>query len=108
MAIVAKVGWSQAKDLCSKMGGHLAYIETADEMRFLQALVGRTAWVGATDQHKDGDWRWLSGAPVDSVLWAPGKPAKDNASNCAALNLSGLVHYWNTDCNFGIFICEWE
>ncbi|MCY3017889.1 MAG: protein kinase [Planctomycetota bacterium] len=74
------VGWAEARDLCVKLGGHLATLTTADEERFVLALpapgveswlgcekaAGKPAWVtrealghraGFLQKWGGGDWR---------------------------------------------------
>lgn len=65
----APLAWGAAQDACVALGGHLAYIGSADE----SVLVGTIApgdaaaveaglqdvWVGGTDAPTEGNWHWL-------------------------------------------------
>jgi len=109
LAIVGVVKWEEARDICKRMGGHLVYIETPGEMFFVNKL-GKTLklWVGATDEHKEGDWRWLNGKPVDKSLWGEGEPNGGKRENCSFYNGGKLnnLEYHVKFCHG--FICEWE
>jgi len=108
LAVLAPVTWSEARQACEDMGGHLAFIETKEELKFLQTLIRRVGcWVGCTDKHKEGDWRWLNRAPVDRSLWD--RPEPDNAwggQDFCFLGGKGLSD--DKDHKGAGFICEWE
>lgn len=113
LAVLAPVSWKQAGKICKKMGGHLVYIETDKEMEFVRKLTANTAvYVGATDEHKEGDWRWLNGRKVRKSFWAPRRPAKSTRLNEAALYSEGMTNpgSWNPKGrNFSRgFVCEWD
>ena len=64
LAIASGANWKEADAMCKKMGGHLACIETAEELLFLaKVFPDIRLWVGATDAHKEGDWRWVNRKP---------------------------------------------
>ena len=114
LVIGSNANWKEADALCKKMGGHLVYIETAEEMLFLaKTFPGLRLWVGASDAHKEGDWRWGNGKSVVRDLWFKGEPNNSygiqhyarlttnndkGGLNDAPLNNGGAVG----------FICEWE
>ena len=108
LVILAPVTWAEARKACEDMGGHLAFIETKEEMKFLQTLIRRVGcWVGCTDEHRERDWRWLNRARVDRSLWAHGQP--DNAGgrqDFCILNEYGLDDIQERKGSG--FICEWE
>ena len=112
-AFEADLSWHEKKKRCEEMGGHLAVIETAEEQKFIARLAkGRYLSLGATDEHKEGDWRWVNGAPWKYTCWMAGQPN----------NYSGEEHYLATydegewvdvaaeGSDFWMptgFICEW-
>jgi hypothetical protein len=108
LAVVAPVTWSEGRQVCKDMGGHLAYLETKEEMKFLQTLTrGIGCWVGCTDKHKEGNWRWLNGAPVDRSLWD--RPEPDNAWGGQDVGFLGGKGLGDTHDHKRVgFICEWE
>ena len=114
LAIASNANWKEAVVLCKKMGGHLAYIETAEELLVIaKAFPGLNLWVGATDAHNEGDWRWGNGKPVARSLWHKGDPNNYNRQEHYAVlwsepgeRLLGDIAL-NHSSVVG-FICEWE
>jgi len=109
LAVVSPVKWEEAKNICKKMGGHLVYIETTEEMFFIEKLYGRFKMlIGATDEHKEGDWRWLNGIKVDKKFWDNEEPNGGSSSNCAFHHdgtFNDVSKSWKDSHGF---ICEWE
>ena len=61
-----ELGWHQAKKYCEMLKGHLAVVDNHDEEEFLLKLCGgKNAWVGATDEKKTNDWKWIDGKGLD-------------------------------------------
>ncbi|MBL7219940.1 MAG: hypothetical protein ISS69_07495 [Phycisphaerae bacterium] len=114
LAINSNANWKEADALCKKMGGHLAYIETAEELAFIaKAFRGVGLWVGATVAHKKRDWRWGNGKPIAKNFWMKGEPNnKGGDENYAALSAKvGQRLLIDAPLNYSSvvgFICEWE
>jgi len=103
--------WHEAVLSCELSGGHLVYVNSAEEDEFLVDLCnGRGSWLGATDEQEQGKWHWADGSPLEFHNWTPGEPN----------NARGVEHFarierngrWN-DIEAGPyksigFICEWE
>jgi uncharacterized protein (UPF0333 family) len=112
LAIDSKVHHKTANAMCKKMGGHLVYIETAEELVFLLKTFCGRAWVGATDAHKEGDWRWGNRKPIARDIWFKGQPDNQNNEDYAILDHRNGVRLLNdvsadNQTRLG-FICEWE
>jgi hypothetical protein len=113
LAIASGANWKEAAAMCKKLGGHLAYVETAEELTFLaKTFPHAQLWLGATDAHKEGDWRWGNGRPVLKNLWKKGEPSKGNTEHHAGIKSSWGERKlndvaWNDKYLSG-FICEWE
>ncbi len=119
LGITSNANWKEASALCRRMGGHLVYIETPEELAFLAKAFRGMIWVGATDAHKEGDWRWGNRKPVAGYVWFPTQPDNKGGTrkrrrneNCAALiTYKGkrLLNDISFDNNGVVgFICEWE
>ena len=113
LAINSNANWKEADALCKKMGGHLAYIETAEELLFLvKAFPSISLWVGATNIHKDGAWRWGNMKPVARNLWTKGQPDSAKYNHYAHLwpheGKRLLDDISGSDRGVTGFICEWE
>lgn len=107
------VTWAEAKQLCAKKRGHLVVINTQAEWKFFRANFKQKAWVGCTDAHREGDWKWITGTGMPI-----GKPKGRFGPLPASLdNFEGRQHFlmWNTtefdddgaEAKRG-YICEWD
>ncbi len=75
--IIEDVSWTQARDKCMEMGGHLAVVSTAEEFNRIVELAEehgvRKLWLGC---HRiDGQLIWETTEQVDFYQWAPGEPS---------------------------------
>ena len=113
LAVNSNVNWEEADALCKKMGGHLAYIETPQELFFLAKVSRARVWVGAKEVQKEGDWRWGNGKPVGKDFWCKTEP-----NNGGGRESHAMLEFWNGArmlCDIPLnyagvtgFICEWE
>ncbi|MBS0203431.1 MAG: hypothetical protein JSS49_11065 [Planctomycetes bacterium] len=102
--------WHMAKRRCEEMGGHLAFVKGGKEYGFLYKLCGKTrAYLGASDEEQEGQWRWL-----DGTLWTPNPWETDNGGTTMAPQ-----HYMSLDGGRNVmddiggserlaYICEWD
>ncbi|MBO5496958.1 MAG: C-type lectin domain-containing protein, partial [Oscillospiraceae bacterium] len=75
--------WTQARDACVEMGGHLVVINSQEELNQVVALLnaeGLTrAWIGG---HREGDQIvWETGEAVDFYPWGAGEPSYRDSSD---------------------------
>lgn len=66
-----KLAWGAAQDACVALGGHLAFVDSAEESVLLGTIApGEVAdveaglhdiWVGGTDSPTEGAWHWIDG-----------------------------------------------
>ena len=110
----APCNWETANKKCERLGGHLAFVETEAENKFLTNLLeasnipSKAAWLGGTDEENEGDWLWLNGKPITTSFWDTNQPG----------NAEGVQHYiqlwakgkWNDvdSSELWAVICEWE
>lgn len=102
------VTWHVAKRMCEEMGGHLAVIESEVEAAGIADMcraVTLSAWVGASDEDAEGDWRWLNGSKVNLEFH------RDNANS----EEHCLIFYvpknrWEDLSGSGrnAYLCEWS
>ncbi len=124
--------WTEAKEYCEKLGGHLVTITTADEQSFVESIIKNGTkscyWLGGTDEEAEGNWKWITGEAFSYTHW--GKDMPDNWETENYLMMFREDHpskpgntfgYWNDlkdDCTckgtpffrkdeFGL-ICEWD
>jgi len=63
-----------ALEQAHKMGGYIVTITSAQEQSFLGNVLNeleiRNAWLGASDQDGEGEWKYLEGPEKDVVFWS--------------------------------------
>jgi hypothetical protein len=111
------VTWNQANALAGAatfdpgtglLQGHLVTITSAAEDTFLSSAFGNTSnfWVAASDQVVEGEWRFVAGPEVGSLLsffnWGPGEPNNVNGTEDHLVAnwpfTPGLWNDWNPLC----------
>jgi hypothetical protein len=65
--------WTQARQACINMGGHLVTITSAAENNFV-FNTWPSGWIGFTDEVVEGQWRWVTGESVVYTNWNWGEP----------------------------------
>ena len=70
---------------------------------------GDDVWIGLSDGHTEGVWRWPNGKVASWGNWEPGHPSGGDSKNCA-FKKSGNEGYWvSEDCSATkYFICQDE
>ncbi|XP_040294170.1 CD209 antigen-like protein E [Bufo bufo] len=88
--------WEEGLSWCRMKGGFLAVINNEEEENFLENLVSDTTWIGLSDHHREGNWRWVDGTPYDSTTWFWKTDQSDNDGEEDCVTLSP-VSKWNDD-----------
>jgi len=70
--------WTDAKNACANMGGHLVTVTTSAENSFIFGI-WPSGWIGLTDEVTEGVWRWVTGEAYSYSSWNPGEP--NNSGN---------------------------
>ncbi len=91
---------------------HLLTINSYDEAYFIHTTLGvQEAWLAASDENKEGEWRWVDGPEagliVSPAFWLPGEPNNYNSSEVYATTYANGwfdVHSTATQ----IFVLEYE
>jgi hypothetical protein len=109
-----EVTWHAKKELCEKMGGQLAVIETEEEQKFIAELADdRYLSLGATDEEEEGTWKWINGAEWTGFGWMEDQPnnyggdenylATYDYGEWVDVAVGGYDYWLPTG-----YICEWE
>lgn len=69
--------WTDARQACLNMGGHLVTSTSLAENNFLFNL-WPNGWIGLTDEVIEGQWRWVTGEPFSWSNWNGGEPNNSN------------------------------
>uniref|UniRef100_A0A672KH86 C-type lectin domain-containing protein n=1 Tax=Sinocyclocheilus grahami TaxID=75366 RepID=A0A672KH86_SINGR len=54
-----KMNWTQSRDHCVTLGGHLVIINSKAEQDFVTSNVEETHWIGLNDVDTEGHWVWI-------------------------------------------------
>ena len=107
------ISWTDARERCYNMGGHLATVSSYEEEAFLEQLSGGTnAWIGAYSDC--GAWRWVTNEPFDYENWAPGEPNDYDGEEWCCQFSKNQDMCWNDVGNYNTlddhdgFICEYD
>lgn len=124
--------WTEAKEKCEVIGGHLVTITTQEEQEIVESIIKNGTkscyWLGGTDEAAEGQWKWITGEEFKYTHWAKDMPDNFLTENYLMMfkephprrsgNTFGLWNDLKEDCTckdtpffrkdgFG-FICEWE
>uniref|UniRef100_A0A8C6ST55 C-type lectin domain-containing protein n=2 Tax=Neogobius melanostomus TaxID=47308 RepID=A0A8C6ST55_9GOBI len=64
------LNWTNSRDMCGSLSGHLVKIESREEQTFLLSKLplGAWFWIGLTDSETEGQWKWTDGSPLNQSL----------------------------------------
>ena len=97
--------WTDAKQACINMGGHLVTSTSLAENNFLFSL-WPNGWIGLTDEVNEGVWQWVTGEPYSWSYWNGGEP--NNAGNEDYIQFVGGGR-WNDLPNVSLpYVLEFE
>lgn len=106
---LADVKWGEAREMCQRLGGDLASLDSTDKREFLGMQSGSVQlWVGATHDAKTRRWQWVNGNMIAADAWSPGRP-QNNGPFAVLFGKTGLLGDGKDqipDCKG--FICEWK
>jgi hypothetical protein len=69
--------WTDARQACLNMGGHLVTVTSPAENNFIFNL-WPNGWIGLTDEVVEGQWRWVTGELFSWSNWNSGEPNNSN------------------------------
>lgn len=119
--------WTEAKEYCEGLGGHLATLTSAEEYEFIKSIIPTTSskdifWLGGTDEAVETKWKWVTDEAFEYTNWATNQPSGTQAQTEDYLGFSVTDNYWaekygwndftNDGSGLGInrfgFVCEWD
>jgi hypothetical protein len=109
-----RVNWDKAKQRCEQMGGQLAVVPDPPTWEYIKQLTQKRVWLGATDEAKEGAWKWVDGSPMIFNVWQDGEPNNGKQENYLMRwdgqgEWNDIRKEWDT-CSPPIegFICQWK
>ena len=110
---VGRTNWKAAEAFAEEKGGYLAAITSEEEQEQIGGILDSVNfWIGATDEAREGEWKWVTGEPFQYTNWHPdGQPDNYNG-NENYCHINGENGYWNDlrcdEKNMQGFIVEYE
>lgn len=103
--------WHVAKRRCEEMGGHLVVLDSNEETDFILSLMNKSAdeaWIGATDEEKEGEWKWITDQALSKAFLS--RCGIDNAHGFQhALSIGGSKNIGDVSTSLRIlYLCEWD
>ncbi|XP_039107530.1 CD209 antigen isoform X2 [Hyaena hyaena] len=86
--------WKESITACQSMRAQLVIINSTEEQKFLKAWNSKNnqrVWIGLSDHHNEGSWRWLDNTPLQLSFWKEGEPNNHGDEDCVELYSDG----WN-------------
>ncbi|XP_069039097.1 C-type lectin domain family 4 member M-like [Lepisosteus oculatus] len=95
--------WNDSRTACRSQGADLVIIESRQEQEFLWNLTRspskQSAWIGLTDQNKEGTWLWVDGTNLTVKYWANQQPDNwQGKEHCALIDITlstDMEKIWN-------------
>ncbi|HBG7379663.1 TPA: DUF5011 domain-containing protein [Clostridioides difficile] len=99
-----RINWKNAKLEAEKMEykglkGHLATIKSKHELDLFNSLTTKTVWLGATDEEKEGQWKWVTGELVKFTNWCSGEPNNFGGTEHYMVSIKNSKGLWNDTNN---------
>uniref|UniRef100_UPI003AAEFBB4 uncharacterized protein n=1 Tax=Centroberyx gerrardi TaxID=166262 RepID=UPI003AAEFBB4 len=68
-----KKNWKDSRIDCENKGALLVIISSREEQTFIASL-NKRAWIGLTDEEREGTWKWVDGTPLTTGYWYNNQP----------------------------------
>ncbi|KAI5227037.1 CD209 antigen isoform X1 [Manis pentadactyla] len=89
-----KDAWKASVAACQGMKAQLVIVNTTEEQKFLtvwNARKNQRIWIGLSDHHSEGAWKWVDDTPLLLSFWQEGEPNNHDNEDCGELSGNG----WN-------------
>ncbi|XP_062574054.1 mucin-3B-like [Saccostrea cucullata] len=125
-----KHDWPHARERCQRHGGDLVQIRNADmqgsiieKIRQVHHHIKEGFWIGASDQHHEGRWEWVSGDKTMTYdNWSPHQGPHQTGfllipgggtEDCGLLKVTDHYMWHDYPCHSGIaffypYICQFD
>ncbi|XP_056609473.1 perlucin-like protein [Triplophysa dalaica] len=88
--------WNSSRERCQALGGDLVIINSKEEQEYVAGLILNTTtkalyWIGLSDSHDEGKWRWVDDTHLTHRFWASDpdnytSPEYPEGEDCVILN----------------------
>ncbi|XP_063042523.1 CD209 antigen-like protein E [Engraulis encrasicolus] len=102
-----KMNWTDSRDACESMGGHLLILNDTEEMDFATNH-GAGFWIGLSDLDEEGTFRWVDGTLLtnSNLTWSPGQPNNWQNQDCVVFSESNSFLSDDSCDSLRFRICE--
>ncbi|XP_007114251.2 CD209 antigen [Physeter macrocephalus] len=86
--------WKSAVSACQDIGARMVIIKSPEEQKFLKiwyVRYNKPSWIGLSDHHNEGSWKWVDNSPLQLSFWKKGEPNNHEDEDCVELYNDG----WN-------------
>ncbi|CAK7292579.1 CD209 antigen-like protein 2 [Vulpes lagopus] len=86
--------WKESISACQNLRAQLVIINSTEEQKFLKSWNTRNnqrTWIGLSDHHNEGSWKWVDNSPLQLSFWKEGEPNNHGDEDCVELYSDG----WN-------------
>ena len=107
-----RVNWNTAGHRCTERGMKLAEVDNAAEQAAVTRVYNRYRqymWIGASDQQREGVFRWTTGRQVVYTHWGRSQPDNSGNEDCVHVGLAGHPAWNDHQCSLSMMhICQTE
>ncbi|XP_063398010.1 neurogenic locus Notch protein-like [Mytilus trossulus] len=85
---IRKARWSSANKICQSKGASLAFIQSLEEIKWLEQFINENVWVGGRAANKQYQWQsseYNYAIHNQSNLWTQNEPGSFNRNYCVQL-----------------------
>ncbi|KAK2871196.1 hypothetical protein Q8A67_023723 [Cirrhinus molitorella] len=88
-----KMNWYDSRKYCTDRRADLIIINNRDEHNFFKKMsCGAHVWIGLTDRHVEGRWKWVDGSNIGFRSWAVTEPNNIGGNeDCALTHSFGCI-----------------
>ncbi len=118
------VSWTEAKEYCENIGGHLVTISDSDEQNFVTDLLltygkKNLYWNGGYKENSSSNWKWVTDEEFTFFNWNDGEPNSNAENYIHMFRVQETPGKWNNTLEYSSgnwfygsansgFICEWD
>lgn len=112
--IITPMRWHEAQHFASQLGGHIATASTKEENEWIMETfalpaLGRSIWLGGTDEGSESFWRWITNEGWRFENWGHPEPNNEHGvENALAMRPDG---WWMDADGYSLrlpFVIEWD
>ena len=102
---------SDARDECTREGGHLVDVTTQEEQDYLAEILTAAGsddvWLGLTGSEDHAPLFWTDGSPLNFTAWDSN--GRNKGETCVKMNIAENYKWGDKSCSHSTgYVCEFE